>query len=225
MQIISPKDGFSFAAHHAPAQGARKGGVVIVQEIFGVTDHIREICKRFAAAGYESLAPSLFDRLEPGFAFNGSHNPSVLQKALGFVSRTPWDQVGADIQACMDKLAGPVFVTGFCWGGTASWIAASRCRNVTAASGFYGRLIEQCLSDAPRAPIMLHYGKNDASIPADNVARVHAAYPHTPIHMYDAGHSFCREGAEGFDAASRDLALQRTFDFFAAHAGGSPHAA
>lgn len=224
MQIISPKDGFSLAAHHTRAIGARKGGVVIVQEIFGVTDHIRDICNRFAAEGYESLAPSLFDRLEPHFEVNGPHNQSVFEKAQGFVARTPWDQVGADLQACIDKLEGPVFVVGFCWGGTASWIAASRCRNVAAASGFYGRLIERCLSDAPRAPIMLHYGKNDASIPPENVARVRAAYPHTPIHMYDAAHSFCRESAEGFDAASRDLALSRTFEFFASHAGG-PNAA
>jgi carboxymethylenebutenolidase len=225
MQIISPKDGFPFAAHHTPAQGARKGGVVVVQEIFGVTDHIRDICNRFAAAGYESLAPALFDRVEPGFEYNGPHDQALVKKGLGFVSRTPWDQAGADIQACIDKLAGPVFVTGFCWGGTASWIAASRCRNVAAASGFYGRLIEQYLSDAPRAPIILHYGKKDASIPPENVARVHAAYPNVPLHMYDAGHSFCRDGAEGFDGASRDLALQRTLEFFAAHTGGSPHAA
>lgn len=225
MQIISPKDGFSFAAHHAQALGARKGGVVVVHEVFGVTDHIRDICKRFAAAGYESLAPSLFDRIEPGFEYNGPANQDVLQKGQGLASRTPWDQVGADIQACMDRLKGPVFVIGFCWGGTASWIAASRCRNVAAASAFYGRLIEQNLSDSPKAPIILHYGKKDASIPPDNVARVHAAYPHTPIHMYDAGHSFCRESAEEFDEASRDLALRRTLEFFTAHTGGSPHAA
>jgi carboxymethylenebutenolidase len=220
MQIISPKDGFSFSAHHEPARGARKGGVVVIQEIFGVSEHIREICTVFADAGYEAIAPSLFDRLEPGFA-PAIVTPEVRQKGADFSQQTSFDQVGADVQATIDKLAGPVFAIGFCWGGTAAWFAAARCQNLAAASGLYGRRIVERLADAPRAPIILHYGKTDHSIPPENIAQVRAAYPNVPIYLYDAGHGFCRKGSPDFDAPSRDLALQRTFDFFAAHGNGA----
>jgi carboxymethylenebutenolidase len=219
MQIVSPKDGFSFSAHHVAAQGARRGGVVVIQEIFGVTDHIRDICDRFAREGYEAIAPALFDRVAPGFEENVT-TPEVQQKGLALAGRTPFDQVGADLQATIDKLAGPVFAVGFCWGGVAAWIAAARCRNLVAASCFYGRRINECLADAPKAPVILHYGKKDPGIPPENIAQVHAAYPNIPVHMYDAGHGFCREGSAHFDAPSRDLGLARTFEWFANHAGG-----
>jgi carboxymethylenebutenolidase len=223
MQIISPKDGFSFSAHHAAAQGTRRGGVVVIQEIFGVTNHMREVCDRFAAEGYEAIAPSLFDRAEPGFEANVI-TPDVQQHGLSLANRTPFDQVGADLQACIDKLAGPVFAVGFCWGGVAAWVASARCQNLAAASCFYGRRINERLTDAPRVPVTLHYGKKDAGIPPDNIGQVHQAYPNVPIHMYDAGHGFCREGGDHFDAPSRDLGMARTLEFFAANAGG-PRAA
>ncbi|MGE3301484.1 MAG: dienelactone hydrolase family protein [Hyphomonadaceae bacterium] len=218
MQLTSPLDRFVFPAHHAPARGARRGGVVVIQEIFGVTDHIRAMCDRFAAAGYEALAPAMYERAEPGFEIKGAVTPDAIQQALPLVQKTPWSQVAADMQAAIDALTGPVFVTGFCWGGAAAWLAAQHCAGVAAASGFYGRAINDLLQDAPKAPVILHYGKNDAGIPLTAVDAVRAAHPTVPIYLYDAGHGFCREGGHDFNEAARDKAMSRTLDFFGAQA-------
>jgi carboxymethylenebutenolidase len=219
MQLVSPKDKFALDAYHAPARGARKGGVVVVQEIFGVTEHIRTMANRFAAAGYEAIAPSMYDRAARGFEVKGPVDQAAVQTGLGFVRQTPWDQVAADVQAAIDKLKpGPVFVTGFCWGGTSAWLAAARCAGLNAASAFYGGMIAQLLDEKPKVPIILHFGERDASIGADVREKIRAAAPHAPFYLYDAGHNFCREGAPEFNQAACDLAFQRTIDFFAEHA-------
>ena len=109
-----------------------------------------------------------------------------------------------DIQAAIDALPKPCFVTGFCWGGAAAWAAAQRCTHVRAASCFYGRLITNLLDAPPRAPVILHYGARDASIPSEDVERVRAANPNAPIYLYDAGHGFCRKASADYDAALQD---------------------
>ena len=211
----SAHDGFEFGAYRSAPQGARRGGLVVIQEIFGVTDHIRAMCDVFAANGYDAIAPSLFDRIERDF--HAGHDQEGIQRGIAAVQASPWDQVAADVQACLDALEAPRYVTGFCYGGAVAWLAAARCSGLAGASGFYGRLINMLLKDAPKAPIILHYGKNDGGIPLTEVDKVRAAYPDVPIHLYDAGHGFCREGSSDYDAASSALALERTLSHFQAH--------
>jgi carboxymethylenebutenolidase len=213
IQLVSDADGFAFAAKRARPSGAPLGGVIVLQEIFGLTAHIEEICQRFSAVGYEAIAPSLFDRIEPGF--HAEHTPEGVQKGIAAVMASTWDQVASDIQAAINALPEPRYVTGFCYGGAATWVAAPRCTGLNAASCFYGRLIADLLHETPRVPVMLHYGARDASIPQENVERVRVAAPHAPLYLSDAGHGFCREGSTDFDQAARDLAMARTFDWFA----------
>lgn len=214
IQITSRHDGFSLPALSAQPQSAPRGGVVVIQEIFGLTPHIADVAGYFAGAGYAVAAPALFERVEAGF--QADHDPEGIKKGIAAVMASPWDQVVADLQATIDVLPKPVFVTGFCWGGAAAWAAAARCTGVRAASCFYGRLITQMLDTPPRAPTMLHYGARDASIPHADIERVRAAAPEdTPIYIYDAGHGFCRKGSADFDGAASELALVRTVDWFA----------
>ena len=211
--IASRHDGFALAALKARPKAAALGGVVVAQEIFGLSDHIAEVCARFAEAGYEVLAPALFERIEPGF-----HAPlgaTGVAKGLAAVAATPWDQVTGDMQAAIDALPKPCFVTGFCYGGAAAWLAAARCTGLAAAACFYGRLIGDLLGDKPNIPIMLHYGARDASIPAEAIERVRAAAPTAPLYIYDAGHGFCRKASADYDATACELALTRTLDWFA----------
>ncbi len=206
-------DGFEFPALAASPPDAPIGGVVLIQEIFGLSEHIADMCARFAAAGYSTLAPGLFERIEPGF--HAEHDPAGIAKGIAAVQASPWPQVMGDVQAAIDALPRPCYITGFCYGGAVAWLAAARCTGLSAASCFYGRLIADLLGDTPSTPVMLHYGARDASIPPDNIERVRASAPDSPLYLYDAGHGFCRAGSADFDAASRDLAMARTLDWFA----------
>lgn len=211
--LTSKIDGFGLSAISAEPKGAPIGGVVVIQEIFGLTDHVEEICGVFADAGYHAIAPSLFDRVEKGFLVG--HDQDGIQRGIAAVMKSPWPQVVSDMQAAIDALPRPVYVTGFCYGGAAAWMAAAQCTGVKAASCFYGRLIANLLDHKPKAPVMLHYGARDASIPPENVESVRLAAPDSPLYLYDAGHGFCRAGSHDYDAAARELALDRTLNWFA----------
>ncbi len=210
--LRSKHDGFELGAYRAAARGERQGSVVVIQEIFGVTAHIRERCDTYAAAGYDAIAPSLFDRIEPGFLVELDAEGFARGRAA--VDATPRPQLLADVQAAIDAMAPPVFITGFCYGGAVTWLAAARCSGLTAASAFYGRLINQWLDDAPQVPIILHYGKHDPSIPMAAVDAVRARYPEIPVYLYDAGHGFCRQPHSDYSEASCTLATERTLAFF-----------
>lgn len=218
ISLTSSFDGFSFDAYHVQPGDARRGGLVLIQEIFGVTDHIRELCDGFAEDGYEVIAPAFYDRLERGFAADDSQ--ASIQKGVRYSQATPWDQVAADAQAAIDALNGPVFVTGFCWGGAATWLAACRCEGLSAAASFYGRRISELVTEAPRTPIILHFGKKDASIPPARVEEIREAHPDIPIYLYDAGHGFVSDRRSDHDPDSARLARLRTLAFFANHGGG-----
>lgn len=214
--LTSRHDGFALPCYRVGAQGARKGSVVVIQEIFGVTDHIVAMADRFAAAGYDAIAPSLYDRIEPNF--HADHTDAGIAHARKVIDQTPMRQVGADVQTCIDAMEGPVHITGFCYGGGVAWFAAGRCTGLASASCFYGRIINMMLDVTPKIPTILHYGRHDAAIPQAMVDEVHAAHPDAPVYMYDAGHGFCREGSADFHAASRDLAMARTLEHFGRHA-------
>lgn len=211
--LTSGIDAFGLSAHSVEPKTKPLGGVVVIQEIFGITDHIADLCTVFADAGYHAIAPSLFDRIQPNF--HAGHDAEGLQRGIGAVMQSPWPQVVSDVQAAIDVLPGPVYITGFCYGGAVAWMAAAECTGLKASSCFYGRLIANILDHKPKIPTMLHYGARDSSIPPENVESVRLAAPDSPLYLYDAGHGFCRTGSSEFDAAARELALQRTLDWFA----------
>ena len=213
IELQSRIDGYSLGALVAEPKGTPIGGVVVLQEVFGLSDHIAEMCAFFADAGYRTIAPGLFERIERGF--HAGMDSQGFDKARAAVAATPWPQALSDIQAAIDALPKPVYVTGFCYGGTAAWMAAAQCEGVKAAACFYGRMIADLLDNTPKAPVMLHYGAHDPSIPVENVEKVRLAAPQSPLYLYDAGHGFCRVGSHDYNAAARDLALSRTLDWFA----------
>ncbi len=218
IRLKSRFDGFELDAYHVRPDDARRGGLLLIQEIFGVTDHIRELCDGFAADGYEVIAPSFYDRLERGF--EADYSEASIQKGVQYSTATPWDQVAGDAQAAIDALKPPVFVTGYCWGGAATWLAACRCEGLAAAAGFYGRRISELVDETPKAPTILHYGKTDASIPMEKVEEVREKHPDTPIYLYDAGHGFVSDRRRDYHEDSARLARLRTLAQFARQGGG-----
>ena len=210
-------DGFEYEAYHAGVSDARRGGLVILHAIWGVTPHLRELADDYAEAGYEVLVPSLFDRLHRGFA-EANFDTALMARQMGFGQQTHW---GADVldavQAAIDALEPPVFALGFCFGGTTAWLAASRCHGLSAVASFYGGQIVDYLAEAPQAPTILHLGKTDELIPPADVERIREAYPDLPVYMYDAGHAFV--APNGFHEDSARLSKLRTLAHFSRNSG------
>jgi len=216
--LTSRFDGFALDAWHVAPRDARRGGLVLAQEIFGVTEHIRELCEGFAEDGYEVIAPAFYDRLERGFATD--YSEAGMAKGRDYSAATPWDQVQGDLQAAIDALAPPVFVVGYCWGGTAAWLAACRCEGLAAASCFYGRRISELVDETPKVPTILHFGKADASIPPEQVAAIGERHLDLPIYLYDAGHGFVSDRRADHHPDSARLARLRTLALFSRSGGG-----
>jgi carboxymethylenebutenolidase len=214
---LTASDGFTFDAYHVEPTGPRKGGLIVVQEIFGVNADIRATSEDFAALGYEVLAPSMYDRVKKGLKID-SHSPEALAEAVPIAQQNGLEKPVLDLQASVDflKPRGPVFVTGFCYGGSASWIAATQVNGVAAASCFYGSLLPNLAHLKPQCPVIAHFGGTDPFIPLENVERFKAEQPAVPTYIYDAGHGFFTRGGMAYDQAAHDLALQRTLDLFQA---------
>jgi carboxymethylenebutenolidase len=213
---MTAADGHVFSAHLAEPAGKPRGGIVVIQEIFGVTRHIRDVTEQFAAAGYLAVAPALFDRVEREVDVPYSDS----QKGFGYVKALNNDQVMLDIQAAADhvKSAGKVGVVGYCWGGQIAFLAAARV-NIDAAVAYYGGGISQQLAHVPRVPVMFHFGEKDTHIPLSAVAEIRTAYPRGIYHLYPAQHGFNCTDRASFDAQSAKLAFDRSVEFFRQNIG------
>jgi carboxymethylenebutenolidase len=217
VRLASAADGFEFEAYRAGVSDARRGGLVILHAIWGVTPHLRALADDYAELGYETLVPSLFDRFQTGFAERNT-DPALMARQMDLAERTGW---GADVldavQAAIDALEPPVFAMGFCFGGTTAWLAAARCSGLAAVASFYGGQIAAYLAEAPRVPTILHLGKHDELIPPADVETIRAAYPDLPVYMYEAGHAFVAPNAYHEDSAR--LSKLRTLAHFARNSG------
>jgi carboxymethylenebutenolidase len=211
---LTCEDGVTISAWRAHPRGVPKGGIVVLQEIFGVNHHIRSVTTRFAQAGYLAIAPALFDRVEKNAELR--YDGVDFDRAIGLVSRTKIDDTLRDIAAAI-KLAsdgGKVGIVGYCWGGTLAWLTAARLAGTTAAVGYYGGGIASNIALAPRVPVMLHFGAHDKHIPLSDVEKVRAGHPAVPVFVYDADHGFNCDERASYDAPSADAARARTLDFF-----------
>ncbi len=218
---LTSHDGFSFEAWREPAQEARRGGLVICHAVWGVTPHLIELAGQFAEEGYEVLIPDLLARYDPDGGFPAKDmEPALYPVRERAAAATGWGgSCDRDIQAAVDRLRteGPVDLMGFCFGGTAAWVAACRCEGITAAACFYGGHIATYASETPRCPTILHFGKMDELIPQHDVDQIRALHPDLPIHEYEAGHAFV--APSGYHADSARLALLRTRALFHRAAG------
>ncbi len=213
---LTCKDGAQISAYVAHPQGKPKGGMVVLQEIFGVNHHIRAVADKYAAEGYLAVAPGLFDRVEKGVELG--YGQEDRPRAMDLRGRTKIDDTLADIAAAIDvaKAGGKVGVVGYCWGGTLAYAAAARLAGVTAAVGYYGGGIVGLAAERPRVPLMLHFGERDKHIPLSDVEKIRAAQPEVPVFVYAADHGFNCDERDSYHAAAAKEAEQRTLTFFAA---------
>ncbi len=213
----------AFDAYHALPIEARRGGLVICHAIWGVTPHLRALAETFAAEGYEVLVPSLFEPAGTPFPHHDT-DPALMAAQSAKGEASGWGEACLPrIQAYIDALAGPVFVMGFCFGGTAAWLAACRCEGIAAAACFYGGGICLYQDETPLCPTILHFGRTDELIPPAEVEGIRERHPDLPIHEYDAGHAFV--APSGYHEDSARLAMLRTRAFFHRAAGKGEHGA
>ncbi len=212
-------DGHAFKAYLAEPPAQPRGGIVVVQEIFGVNSHIRSVADGYAADGYLTIAPALFDRVQRGYE-SGYTQPEI-QAGIALMQKIVWDDAMKDVAAAVEgvKHAGEVGMVGYCWGGAVTWLAAARIPGLAAAVPYYGGAIPSLNGEQPKCPTMLHFGEADASIPIDKARAVEAAHPDVTTHFYAAGHGFNCDQRGSYDKAAAELARERTLEFFRKHVG------
>ncbi len=191
------------------------GGIVVVQEIFGVNPHIRQVVERFAGHGFDTIAPALFDHIETGVELGYDEAGVVRGRAL--VAELGFDRAVDAVASAAQSIAsaGRIGVVGYCWGGTVAFLGNARL-GLPSVSYYGGRTVP-FLGEAPRAPMLLHFGNRDPIISPADVERHRSALPDAQIHVYDAGHGFNCDQRADYDPAASALALERTLTFFRQH--------
>jgi carboxymethylenebutenolidase len=214
---LKPEGADPIRGWRADPAGRPHGGVVVVQEIFGVNSHIRAVADKFAAEGYLAVAPGVFEHIEKGF--DVGYDADARARGMAIVNKTDREKVLRDVAAAIEvaKGGGKVAVVGFCFGGTIAWAAAGRLSGVSAAVGYYGGGIIGLKDLKPRVPTLLHFGEKDQHIPIAGVRELAAAHPDVEVHIYPADHGFNCDQRESYDAPSAALAWTRTLAFLAKH--------
>ena len=217
---LTADDGHSLGAYRADASGAARGGIVVLQEIFGVNTHIREVCDGFAADGFTCIAPALYDRSSRKDCDLG-YTADTMAIGRALREEFSWDDSVKDVAAAVAVLAGEglaVGTVGYCWGGTISFLAGTRL-DVRAAVVYYGGQIVPYKDETARCPMLMHFGEHDAGIPLSDVEQIRAAQPDAAVHIYDAGHGFNCDHRGSYDEAAAKLARRRTIELFGTHLG------
>lgn len=207
-------------AYLAKPEGQPKGGIVVVQEIFGVNAHVRAVADGFAARGYTAIAPAFFDHLESGVELG--YDEAGMARGKVLVGELDFQRAIEDVASAAEAIAssGKLGVVGYCWGGTVALLAAQRLG--MPAVSYYGARNVRFLDQPLKAPAMFHFGERDGSIPAEAVERHRRAYPQAEVYTYPAGHAFNRDvDPRAYDRTSAELALQRTMAFFDKHLAGA----
>lgn len=192
-----------------------RAGLVVLQEIFGVNPHIRNVCDNFAKQGYHIISPALFDRTEPNISLgyeSEDMKQGVALRAKIAPEKTLLDIIAAAEQLNYDKIG----IVGYCWGGSLSWRAATETKLFSAASCWYGAMIPSLLEHPHHCPVQMHFGELDHSISLDAIDKIKHAYNDVDIYIYkNADHGFGCQARASFNKEAYELAQQRTFDFFA----------
>ena len=216
--MLQAADGNKLSAYVARPEGRPIAGLVVVQEIFGVNPHIRSVADGYAKDGFLVVAPALFDRVERNveLAYEGADR----EKALSLMGKLDTEKALADVAAALNYAIGDACkktgVIGYCFGGTLAWLAAARLRP-SAVVGYYGGRIGNYAAETPSAPVMLHFGKQDAHIPPEEVEKIHVAHPEVEIYWYDAEHGFNCDARASYNAAAAKEARERSLKFLKAH--------
>jgi carboxymethylenebutenolidase len=207
---LTAADGFVFEAFRAAPKQGKSGGLVILQEIFGLTDQLKGVVRSYARDGYDTIIPCLYDRVAPGTVVPFSEPDRGRDMAYGL----PLDKVMLDIAATVECVQGPhgVSILGFCWGGGVIIRAAAEL-NLRGAIAFYGTRLPTYLDQKPKCPLLFHFAKTDPNSTPEIIEQVLKAFPSAETHVYEAGHAFANDVRPAFVPTAAELARNRTLEF------------
>lgn len=222
---VKASDGHELSAYQSRPEGTPKGGLVVIQEIFGVNPHIRRVVDDFASHGYVAIAPALFDRFQPGVEL--SYEGEDMQKAFGFYQKLNPEKAILDVAAAFQEVKGAgagAGVVGYCYGGLMSWLSATRGPKngfePKACVGYYAGGIGNVAKEQPSCPVMLHFGGKDSHIGPEQIEAVREAHPEVQIYIYEnAEHGFNCDARGSFNPEAAALAKERTLAFFKQYIG------
>jgi carboxymethylenebutenolidase len=207
---LAATDGFSFEAFRATPRGTIRGGLVVLQEIFGLTEQMKSVVRSYARDGFDSIFPCVFDRVSPGTVvpFNEPDRGRDLAYGLDM------NKVSLDIAAAANCVRGPhgMSVLGFCWGGGVIVRAAADI-DLRGAISFYGTRLSNYLNVKAKCPLLFHFGSKDPNSPPETIETVRRTFPNSEIHLYDAGHAFANDVRPTYVADAAATARTRTLAF------------
>jgi carboxymethylenebutenolidase len=211
-------DGHKIECYFAsPASGSAKGGIVVIQEIFGLTDHVKQVVDGYAAAGYQAVAPAMFDRIEPGIVLDYAQVEKGIECVMQLERANCITDVHIGVTAV--RAAGRIGVVGYCWGGAIAYLAACEL-TLAGVVSYYGGQIGNYLDKVPACPMMYHFGEKDAHIPPESIEAIKQVNPEGIYHLYaDADHGFNCNDRDSYHQPSATLALERSLEFFDEHVG------
>ena len=216
---LTASDGHRLAAYCAEPTGKPRGGIVVIQEIFGVNSHVKSVADGFAKDGYLAIAPAMFDRVQRNF--DVGYTPEDIAKGRELRPKITLDMAMKDTQAAVNeaKKAGKVGIVGYCWGGFVAWMASAKVSGLSCAVPYYGGGILDNADIEPKVPVMGHFGEKDSMIPADGVRKLAEKHKKQQIFIYPADHGFNCEQRGSYHAPSANQARERTLEFFRKHVG------
>jgi carboxymethylenebutenolidase len=216
---LTASDGHKLAAYRADPAGKPRGAIVVIQEIFGVNSHIKQVADGYAADGYVAIAPSMFDRVQRNF--DVGYTPEDIAKGREIRGKVTNDMAMKDAEAAVKAVAGvgKVGMVGYCWGGLVTWLAAAKISGLAAAAPYYGGGILDNADLEPKVPLMGHFGDKDQHIPVEGVKKLAAKHSKHQIFIYAADHGFNCDHRGSYNAPAAKQARERTLEFFRKHVG------
>ncbi len=216
---LTASDGHRLAAYRADPAGQPRGGIVVIQEIFGVNSHIKSVADGFAADGYLAIAPAMFDRAQKNVDLG--YSPQDIEKGRDIRAKITADMAMKDSEAAVKAAAaaGKVGIVGYCWGGFVAWMASAKVPGLACAVPYYGGGILDNADLQPKVPLMGHFGDKDAHIPVEGVKKLAEKHKRHQIFIYAADHGFNCDQRGSYNAPAAKQARSRTLEFFRKHIG------
>jgi carboxymethylenebutenolidase len=216
---LTAADGHKLGAYRADPAGKPRGALVVIQEIFGVNSHIKQMADGYAADGYLAIAPALFDRVQKNVDLG--YSPEDIAKGREIRGKVSNDMALKDTEAAIKAAAGAgkVGIVGYCWGGLVTWLAAAKLPGLSAAVPYYGGGILDNADLQPKVPLMGHFGDKDQHIPVEGVKKLAEKHKQHQIFIYSADHGFNCDHRGSYNAPAAQQARARTLEFLRKHLG------